>query len=72
MNYAYVIDLDENILETFKGFNKSPLTKGERFYKADSDWNNHKYHPVRSVAKYNLSKLPTVKEMEKDYIKEKE
>lgn len=30
--WAYVIDLDKNTYEVYKGFNKEPLNKSERFY----------------------------------------
>ena len=37
--WAYVIDFDTNTFEVFKGFNRTPLTEGERFYKADKNVN---------------------------------
>jgi hypothetical protein len=30
--FAYVVNLDTQSLEIFKGFNRAPLTEGERFY----------------------------------------
>ena len=30
--WAYVIDLDKNTYEVYKGFNKEPLDESERFY----------------------------------------
>lgn len=55
--WAYVIDLDANTFEVFKGFNQKPLADGERFAflnaKRDGD-----YHPVRRVAAWPLNALP--------------
>lgn len=61
--YAYVIDLDHNVLDVFKGFNKEPLKEGERF--KDSPRGND-YYPVRLSKTYSLSELPTVEQMEAD------
>jgi hypothetical protein len=58
--WAYVIDLDKNTFEVYKGFNKRKLTKKDRFFylqKEDSE-----YKPVRLYKCYQLDKLPTVSE----------
>ena len=64
--WAYVIDLDNRKLEVYKGFNVSPLPKGERFqYLTDTvDQPDHRkgksreYWPVRHVMTYSFGKLP--------------
>lgn len=71
--WAYVLDLDANTLEVFRGFNKTPLAEGERFYGAkcaDADdqsrRENDGYQPINNVASYTLDSLPTVEQMELD------
>jgi hypothetical protein len=54
--WAYVLDLDNNTWEIYKGFNKRPLAKTQRFYKAEPDEDG--YYPVRLFKKFSLSKLP--------------
>lgn len=62
--YAYVIDLDKNTFEVFKGFNTKPLLESERFYdvKNDGDTSHREtqYYPVRLIKEYKLDDLPTV------------
>lgn len=55
--YAYVIDFDKNSLEVYKGFNKDELATGERF--ADLIPEDKEYQPVKLVALYSLSDLPS-------------
>ena len=54
--YAYVIDLDKDILEVYQGFNTDPLPEGARFTgraKDDGD-----YQAVKLVASFPLGNLP--------------
>lgn len=71
--WGYVLDLDANTLEVFRGFNKTPLAEGERFYGAKCDdaddqsrRENDGYQPINKVAGYTLDALPTVEQMELD------
>jgi hypothetical protein len=49
--YAYVLDLDKQVLEIYKGFNKRKLTKADgRFYKMKNP-DNDGYQPVALLAK---------------------
>lgn len=68
--YAYVIDLDKNTLEVFKGFNHKPLDASERFFDAKtkdcSRVSSEPYYPVRLAKSYPLDVLPTVGQMEAD------
>lgn len=47
--YAYVVNLDENVLEIFEGFNKQPLEPQDRFYPLE-DKAEDGYHPVKLLA----------------------
>jgi hypothetical protein len=63
--YAYVIDLDENILEVYQGFNQEPLPEGARFTGDSSD--NNGYQAVKLVASFPLTNLPAnFDELEKE------
>lgn len=64
--WGYVIDLDANTLEIFRGFNKSPLTIEDRFYNLTSKEDVIHYHPIRLMASYSLDDIPTQKKMEED------
>lgn len=64
--WAYVIDLDINKFEVYKGFNKEELSSDERFYfledKRDKENIVSKdYHPIKFVKSYNLNNLPDEK-----------
>jgi len=54
--WAYVIDLDKNTLEVFKGFNKTPLSSAERFYYLQKE--DKEYCPVKLAKEYSLDNLP--------------
>lgn len=57
--YAYVIDLDKGTFEVFKGFNKTPLVEGDRFFGIKSDdASSQGYHPVKLVHTFQLDALP--------------
>jgi hypothetical protein len=54
--YAYVIDLDKDILEVYQGFNKEPLPEGARFTGTKKD--SEDYQAVKLVASFPLGSLP--------------
>lgn len=60
--WAYVIDLDKNTFEVFKGLNTTPLDPSERFASLPVEPSNIKnqYYQVKLVQSYDLDKLPTV------------
>lgn len=61
--WAYVIDLDKDVLEVYKGWQKTPSKrKNHRF---GNEVNSDGYYPVRLKAKFPLSDLPTVEQMAK-------
>lgn len=65
--WAYIVDLDKNVLEVYKGFNKTPLTEEDTFYM--NGYSDDGYYPVKLIASYDIDNLPTsenfVKECEK-------
>jgi hypothetical protein len=80
--WCYVIDLDQQTFEIFKGFNTEPLKANERFYfdgysgpkEHDERDKDHKptgekyaYYPVCFLKKYPLAKLPTLAKFLKDF-----
>lgn len=67
--WAYVIDLDKNTFEIYKGFNSIPLTNKDRFYflmeEAEEIIKERKrlaridtYYPVKKIKEYDLNNLP--------------
>lgn len=57
--WAYVVDLDNNKLEVYEGFNGEPLVKGERFYfLQDSLEEDSGYYPVKLVTSFDINNLP--------------
>ena len=66
--WAYVIDLDKNTFEVYKGFNKTPTVEGDRFHSATA--NDSGYYPVQLIRSWPLSALPDeatfVKECDQD------
>jgi hypothetical protein len=67
--WLYLIDLDKERLEVYKGFNKEPLFKFERFYSYKDE---SEYYPVKLNIWYKLSELPTEEEFLKDLEDERE
>jgi len=57
--WAYVIDLDKNVLEVYEGFNKSPLAETERFFYLQKENGDNGYYPIKHVTSFPLSELPT-------------
>jgi hypothetical protein len=68
--WAWVIDLDKNVLEVYRGFNKEPLSEGERFkYLEETDefkesveekkeQNRDILYPVKHLKTYGFDELP--------------
>lgn len=72
--WAYVIDLDKDVLEVFGGFNKAPIASDERFFGWEEKYpeetpehqrNPREYWPVKLLARYPLNALPSVEDMNK-------
>ena len=59
--WAYVIDFDKRMFEVYSGFNKQPLTEGDRFYFL-MDHESGDYHGIKLVAAWSLDDLPTHEE----------
>lgn len=45
--WAYLIDLDNEVLEIYMGFNKEPLNKEDRFYKEEKE--GLEYYPIKKI-----------------------
>ena len=68
--FCYVIDLDKNTLEIYRGFSKEPLKKSERFY-SDAPPEGE-YYPIRFWHQYPLDVLPTEKQFFSDLTEQDE
>ncbi|MCW3162638.1 hypothetical protein [Chryseobacterium oryctis] len=68
--WAYIVDLDNNTLEVYRGFNESRLTSKDRFY------NLHKVHqrlyPIKILKTFSLEKLPDAEKFVSECYKELE
>lgn len=64
--YAYLINLDNNTLEIYKGFNKIDLTEKDRFYYLKDEEPNSEYKPIKIWKTFNFSDLKedTMKKLE--------
>lgn len=58
--FAYVIDLDKDTFEVYKGFVKTPISSTERFY--FEGYEKDGYYPVKLLKEYKLDSLPCEKE----------
>lgn len=55
--WCYVVDLDKNTFEVYKGMNKAELGHEDRFY--SDELNDEEYKPVKIHASYPLGALPS-------------
>ena len=84
--YAYLLDLDNDTLEVYRGFNHSPLTEEDRFFflqeqaeASNMEGDNPKrgsdaYMPIVLIKKYPINELTlaTMEELEKELAEEDE
>ena len=61
--WAYIIDLDSDTFEVFKGFNTKKLSKDDRFFEFETE---DKYHPCKLAIAWKFDNLP---ETEEDFTK---
>lgn len=54
--WAYVVDLDKNTLEVYRGFNEFRITTEDRFFHL-YDKKNH-YKPIKIIKSFSLDRLP--------------
>mgnify|MGYP000253513718 CR=1 FL=1 len=55
--WAYVLDLDREVVEVYRGFQKEPPAEDERFAKADQEPNDGGYYPVQLVAEATFTEF---------------
>jgi hypothetical protein len=77
--WAYVVDLDHNVIEVYKGFNKKPITdENERFYflmdRIDKKSSDSTYYPVKFLKTYTFAEFTpkAMKELEESLDEKKE
>lgn len=58
--WAYVVDLDKNTFEVYKGFNNETIDETERFFHLQKE--EEEYKPVTLLKSYDLNNLPTLEE----------
>lgn len=59
--WAYVIDLDNNTFNVYRGFNKEPLRENDRFYFLQQSAPMYGgYYPIKLLRSYPLNNLPSV------------
>ena len=56
--WAYVIDLDNETFEIYKGFNKNPLDESDRFFNIQKE--ESEYKPVKLLKSYSIRDLPQI------------
>lgn len=66
-NWVYVVDLDKNTFEVYRGCNTKPLDSNERFYNMTDMkqvreyfdlFKSYSYYPVKHIVSFNLNELP--------------
>src|SRR5690606_22016066 len=60
--WAYVIDCDNDRLEVYAGFNKTPTPDDSRWTSSKMPYKKYEYHPVRLLKTYDFDKLPATEE----------
>jgi hypothetical protein len=73
--WAYVVDLDKNVLEVYRGFNTVPTSKQGRFNSSvnpEPCSDGTKYYPIKLLKKYKFKdlKLSTMSKLSKELDKE--
>lgn len=70
--WAYIIDFDKGTFEVYKGFNKTPLTKEDRFFNTPIDKplrGETTYFQVKLAKSYPLNSLPSLEQFSSDFRK---
>lgn len=76
--WLWLVDLDSGTFEGYRGFNTEPLQPDDRFYampkveRSSTYLNGKTYYPVKMVASWPLSALPTDEEFMKAFVFEED
>ena len=62
--WGYVVNLDNMSLEVYKGYNKEPLVKGERFFRYNRYHVNDAYKPIKYLTTIFDVKTPANKSID--------
>ncbi len=67
--WTYVIDLDKKTFEVYRGYNKTPLAEGERFFNLKNEYkaSSSSYYAVRHLKTYSLESLPSEEDFINDF-----
>jgi hypothetical protein len=57
--WAYLIDLDKEVFEVYRGFNTEPLTEEDRFFNIKLKDEDKEYFQVKLLKSFNLNELPS-------------
>ena len=63
--WAYVIDLDKDVFEIYKGANLLNLSENERFFFLQDK--NEKYKPIKLIKNYSFKNLPNQLEFVEEF-----
>lgn len=59
--FAYILDMDNEVLEVYTGFNKKPVPEGERFSTMSPSKDDPEYYPIRLLLKMPFQDVPDTK-----------
>ena len=57
--WAYLVDLDHQTFEVYKGFNKEPLDESDRFFSFYDSNEDSEYYPCKLQHIFDLNNLPS-------------
>ena len=70
--WAWLVDLDAEKFEAYRGFNKRPLTEKDRFFYLGNNADDYGYYGIIKVAEWDLGNLPSKEEFLEKFKEEEE